>query len=87
MWMRKNLVFSFNNLPLIIFKRHSKSVRVILIKFMNPDPFSNVRVSKTSSPCLCPPANNWRIHQRLVFFFIFVVLTEQYKGHGHCGKS
>ena len=65
-----NLVFSFDILPPIIFKRHSKSVGVILRKFLNPDPSSNFRVSKRSSPCVCPPTNNWRVHQRLDLLFL-----------------
>jgi hypothetical protein len=70
MWTTENLVFSFDILPPIIFKRHSKSVGVILIQFLNPDPSSIFRVSKRSSPCLCPPANNWRIHQCLGLLFL-----------------
>jgi hypothetical protein len=69
-WTTENLVFSFDILSPIIFKRHSESVGVILIKFLNPDPSSNFRVSKRSSQCLCPPANNWRIHQLLGFLFL-----------------
>jgi hypothetical protein len=42
----RRLVFSFDILPPIIFKRHSKSVGAILIKFLNPDQSSNFRVSK-----------------------------------------
>jgi hypothetical protein len=57
MWATENLVFSFDISPPIIFKRHAKSVGVILIKFLNPDLSSNFRVSKRSSPSLCPPAN------------------------------
>jgi hypothetical protein len=46
MWTMENLVFSFDILPPIIFKRHSKSVGVFLIKFLNPDSSCNFRVSK-----------------------------------------
>jgi hypothetical protein len=58
MWTTESPVFSFDILPPIIFKRHSKSVVAILIKFLNPDPSSNFRVSKRSSPCLYTPVNN-----------------------------
>ena len=66
-----NLVSHFEIFPPTISRSSSKSLGVILVKFLNPIPSSSFNFSKRISPTLMPLENKFRLHQRFRFrFFI-----------------